>query len=757
MSVIRFPGTPLPDDDDSMITDDSSSLSPDEAARQWRKNRIDAFAEAPDSPDRPSDLPATGACDDFDDVVVTNTSRNSEADILRRTRLVEAFSGVSASDGHTPVDNNAAASDDLDSVELRRKTSDIASEPTSHGSGSADASVPSSTAHSRSAGKRDGGSVFDLIPTRSSFEPSDDTPVTSEPDVEDNLDYDEYDCPDRKAQNFDAEPSFDDADFEDSGDEFEDEAYEEEVYDEADFDNEQYDDEENDNFDDEPEEDYLPPPRHVPSSRSARRDSYLAEYAVDDSTFSHDSRRSSRGQSEYEDDLLSDLIPISTRGYSRKDAPSDNDSYIGSRHKRAAADEGYIGQRRRPAAPSDKAETRPAQSAKRPFSVNIPGEPAQAPERLVRSRESEAARDIIGQRAREQQPVRNGRAPSAARPATTQKWHISGKRVAPEGANRREERLYRDGKIPFLTRLKRIGITLVVIIAALVVCYYSLAIIMLKNVNIVDADTGWTDTPVSETANMPLPKASYVTNILLLGIDDDGSSGSRSDTIMIASVNTRSNTVKLCSILRDCYVSIPQHKATKINAAYAYGGAPLAMQTVESNFRIGMDKFVSIDMSAMIAVVEAIGGVTIELSAAEAEQVNLHSQSPFTAYAGVQRLDGRQAVCYARIRKIDNDFNRTGRQRTLINAIITECKSLSPTELLNVVNTVSPYLTTNLSRAEIATLALKVLPALSSDIGQMTLPAEGTYTFENVGGASCISLDLQENARLLREFLYEAE
>jgi len=291
------------------------------------------------------------------------------------------------------------------------------------------------------------------------------------------------------------------------------------------------------------------------------------------------------------------------------------------------------------------------------------------------------------------------------------------------------------------------------VLLALLVVYYAAVGILLTDMG--SLDLGYRrNSPAEEVSSVKLMSGSGVTNILLLGIDDDGGSGSRSDTIMIASVDSRSGTIRLCSILRDCYVAIPEHKSNRINSAYAYGGAQLAVETVENNFRIKIDHCATINMAALVDVVDAMGGVEIELTSAEANQVNLHSHCGKTTSEGLQLLNGKQAVTYAQIRKIDSDFKRTQRQRTLINAILTKAKSLGPVGLVNLAKAVAPNVATDMSGVEIATIALKALPALSGDMEQMTVPADGKYKSTTVNGMSVLKLDLEANVQMLQEYLY---
>lgn len=307
--------------------------------------------------------------------------------------------------------------------------------------------------------------------------------------------------------------------------------------------------------------------------------------------------------------------------------------------------------------------------------------------------------------------------------------------------------------------IKRIAGSLIVLAICLIAAYYGLIMTLTGGINRVQVDTTCIAAPAESVADMAVVTSTpTVKNVLLIGIDDDGSSGSRSDTIMIASIDTSTHTVRLCSILRDNYVSIPGHDPSRINSAYAYGGAELLMQTIERNFRIDINDYVSVDMEAMISVIDAIGGVTINISEKEAYQINRYSysKSPDVS-AGEQRLDGRQAVEYARIRKIDSDFGRTNRQRTLLSAIMKECRELSPFKLFSLISTVSPYLTTNMSSAEIASLGLKVVPAMGNEIEQLSIPIDGAYESEIKRDMAVLIPNLPKNAAALREFLYGAE
>lgn len=289
-----------------------------------------------------------------------------------------------------------------------------------------------------------------------------------------------------------------------------------------------------------------------------------------------------------------------------------------------------------------------------------------------------------------------------------------------------------------------------VAVGLLFAIYYSVMGSLLSGINVKKVSTDWEDDPHDNVAAIDIRDDADVTNILLLGVDSDGTTGSRADTIMIVSITK--DGIKLTSILRDCYVYIPGHGRTKINHSYAYGGAELTMRTIESNFRVRIDEYVSIDMESMVKLIEAVGGVTMEITDAEAQQINNYLGCNITG--GVKRLTPEQAVYFSRIRKIDSDFARTERQRKLISALMAECKSLGIGELMEVARKMSPYLTTNMSQTRLATLALKSVGYITKPFGQLTIPLDGTYSFKSVSGMSVLNADLETNTKQIHEFIF---
>lgn len=259
----------------------------------------------------------------------------------------------------------------------------------------------------------------------------------------------------------------------------------------------------------------------------------------------------------------------------------------------------------------------------------------------------------------------------------------------------------------------------------------------------------------------------YVTNIMLVGIESV-LPGSRADTIMIASLDTREDKIKLTSILRDTYVNIPGYGMSKINAAYGRGGITSMYETIESNFKIRLDGYVMVNFEGLEAIVDALGGVSIELTAEEARYLNTTNYISNPEYRnvkeGVNLLNGNQVVGYCRVRKVatvggaNNDFGRTLRQRRVLTAIFEGYKSKGIGELLGLMNTLLPYVTTDLTAKQMENLLVDFIEEQITEIESLRIPAEGAYVGRTVEGAgSVLDPDLEANIQIMYEFIFGDE
>lgn len=259
-----------------------------------------------------------------------------------------------------------------------------------------------------------------------------------------------------------------------------------------------------------------------------------------------------------------------------------------------------------------------------------------------------------------------------------------------------------------------------------------------------------------------LQSSRKVTNILLLGVDarsEDKDEASRADTMMLISFDGENNCVKITSFLRDTWVYIPvADKKQRLNAACTYGGYSGVADTIEYNFGIEIDGYVVADFEMFKVMVDSIGGVEVEVTEKEAKEVTNHPgrYGNVKLDAGTYTLTGEQALAYCRIRKIDTDWKRTERQRTVIQAIIKGVLSSGPIGAYKAASNVAPYIETDLTKGEIRSLALRAVPCLTGGFEQTSCPFEGTWEYANHGGASVIDLNVYENKDKLIDFIYSS-
>lgn len=250
--------------------------------------------------------------------------------------------------------------------------------------------------------------------------------------------------------------------------------------------------------------------------------------------------------------------------------------------------------------------------------------------------------------------------------------------------------------------------------------------------------------------NQQLYDDSSLVNILVVGQDGRESNGrQRTDTMILLSFNPETNKASMISFLRDLYVQIPAHSDNRLNSAYVFGGFTLMKKTFKENFGINIDGCFRIDFNGFEDVIDILGGVDIKLTAAEAKIIG------DGAHEGVSHLDGDHALMYARIRKLDSDFGRTERQRNIVNAVFKKVKNCSVSELLELVDTVLPYLSTDMSNIQIASIAMKYAPKLATlEVSTHHVPAVGTYKDAMIRGMAVLVPDLYEVKKdLFEEFL----
>ena len=259
--------------------------------------------------------------------------------------------------------------------------------------------------------------------------------------------------------------------------------------------------------------------------------------------------------------------------------------------------------------------------------------------------------------------------------------------------------------------------------------------------------------------------SSQVKNILIIGSDEreEGSaeqdlvSGQRADTMILFSIDKKNKQIKLTSFLRDSYVYIPSEGySDKLNAAYNLGGAQLTMDTLEYNYGIKIDGYVTINFAVFKQFIDLLGGITVDVADYEAEYMIDVCKYPRTK-AGLNNFNGTYALMYCRIRYLDNDLYRTQRQRKVIKAVVGKAAKTNLFKLMGIVKQVVPNIRTDISRNELISLGVgAALKFLRYDIVQQQIPANGTWWDETVpGSGDVIAFDLEENCDILEEFVFE--
>ena len=261
-----------------------------------------------------------------------------------------------------------------------------------------------------------------------------------------------------------------------------------------------------------------------------------------------------------------------------------------------------------------------------------------------------------------------------------------------------------------------------------------------------------------------------VTNILLLGTDsrEKGNKRSRTDSMIILSIDKKNNKLNMTSVLRDTYVKIPNVGKNRLNAAFIFGGPKLLFKTFDENFGIHLDKYVQIDFYNFIDMVDAVGGVDIKLTPDEIKLMNKsyissinkslkkksNSNMIKVKKSGVYHLNGVQALAYSRIRYIGTDFARTERQRIVIGEIIKKTKKLSVSELNSLADIVLPMVSTNLKKGEVMSLLMNAKDLLNYKVVNGRMPIDGSYKYMKVRGASVLGVNFDQNRKYWYDLVY---
>ena len=270
------------------------------------------------------------------------------------------------------------------------------------------------------------------------------------------------------------------------------------------------------------------------------------------------------------------------------------------------------------------------------------------------------------------------------------------------------------------------------------------------------------DTRISTISN------ENVYNLLLVGVDrTDKTWNGNSDSMMLISINFREERISIISLMRDTYVQIPDAGYNKLNNAYALGGGDLLCTTVTSNFNIDVSRYAAVDFENMVEIIDAVGGVDLEITEEEAEVANGYIYDmcertlnlDYTKYlifeTGLVHCNGVQAVAFARNRFVGNsDYARTSRQRYVISQLMEKAKGMSLPQLMNVARKVLPLITHNVKEIEIWDLVSKAPGLLKYSVVQDRVPYDNLYNIIYVDDQDMLVPDWDKTILQMHETIY---
>lgn len=256
-------------------------------------------------------------------------------------------------------------------------------------------------------------------------------------------------------------------------------------------------------------------------------------------------------------------------------------------------------------------------------------------------------------------------------------------------------------------------------------------------------------------------------NLLLIGVDTyQPEDAGRSDAMILAQITPETGDIKLVSFLRDLYVSVPGHGKTRLNAAYFYGGAELLRQTLEKSFGVRVDRTLAVNFSLMAELIDQIGGVDVEVSEKELVQLNsilkfynqkngMAESDGLLRESGLQHLTGKQALSFSRIRKIDSDFQRISRQHLVLLGVLKQLTQLDFVALAKLAAANLYRVETDIRLEDVNRLLPLMMNAADLRMRSTRVPFDGTFSDETINGMMVLVANLDQNRRLVRDFLAE--
>lgn len=250
-------------------------------------------------------------------------------------------------------------------------------------------------------------------------------------------------------------------------------------------------------------------------------------------------------------------------------------------------------------------------------------------------------------------------------------------------------------------------------------------------------------------------KDSDVFNVLLVGTDsrDPDADMGRSDSMMLVSFNKNQGKSTIISFLRDTLIDIDGYGKSRLGHTYAYGGVGLTINTLNKQFGLDIQNYVTINFDNLVNIIDELGGIEVTLTEEEAAYYRQTGMPDIQA--GTVTLTGSQALAHARNRTLDSDFGRTRRQRSVMYGIYRKVlEKKDPSTLMPLISYCLTQVKTNMSVTEIYEMATQVLAVDNLKTQQAAVPQEGTYTSITYDGMAVLDIDLDANKQYINELLY---
>jgi LCP family protein required for cell wall assembly len=284
----------------------------------------------------------------------------------------------------------------------------------------------------------------------------------------------------------------------------------------------------------------------------------------------------------------------------------------------------------------------------------------------------------------------------------------------------------------------------------------------LNKINKVELPNSKAELGIEETSEkVPVEQEGKITNILLMAVDKDENA---SDTLIVLTLDDINKKVKMTSIMRDSWVDLGLERTHKINYAYHYGGPLLTIKTINETYKLDIMNYMKVDFLALEKIIDFLGGVDINIKPEEIKVINekiddvvkyTNENKSYVTNSGNQTLNGQQAVAYGRVRTVGNhDFERTERQRNMLDSLFNKLKDTSPLKYPSMVSSITPYLETSMNNGAMMSMANKIVSYGKNGIDETRLPIDGTWWEDTSEVVYYLRWDKEKNLNHLHNFIY---